>query len=159
MIPTTAADARLVIERVLPAKRETVFHCWTDPRHLARWFGPTAEHCTPLAEINLRVGGRYRIGMKEGPHGETHIVGGVYQEITPPEKLVFTWAWETGIQPPDETLVTIEFHELGDQTRLVLVHERFPQLKMRDRHGEGWNGCLERLTRLLSEEVGIHKTN
>lgn len=152
MISTTAADARLVIERVLAADRETVFRCWTDPKHLAQWFGPTVEHSTPIADIDLRVGGRYRFGMRKADDGETHIVGGVYQEISPPKKLVFTWAWETSVQPPDETLVTIEFHELGNQTRLVLIHERFPHAKMRDQHGEGWNGCLDRLGRLLSQE-------
>ena len=151
MIPTVAPDARLVIERVLPADRETVFRCWTDPEHLARWFGPTPGHCTPIADIDLRVGGRYRIGMRKGDDGKTQIVGGVYQEISP-AKLVFTWAWETSVQPPDETLVTIEFHELGDQTRLVLIHERFPHVKMRDQHGEGWNGCLDRLVRFVSNE-------
>ena len=151
MISTTAADARLVIERVLSADRETVFRCWTDPKHLAQWFGPTSEHSTPIADIDLRVGGHYRFGMKKGGDGETHIVGGVYQEITPPKKLVFTWAWETSVQPPDETVVTIEFHEIGDQTRLVLIHERFPHAKMRDQHGEGWSGCLDRLSRLLSQ--------
>jgi uncharacterized protein YndB with AHSA1/START domain len=152
MIPTTAADTRLVIERVLPADRETVFRCWTDPDHLARWFGPTPDHSTPIAEIDLRVGGRYRIGMRKGTEAESHIVGGVYREIAPPAKLVFTWAWETSVQPSDETVVTIEFHEMGNQTRLVLIHERFPHVKMRDQHGEGWSGCLDRLTRLLSEE-------
>lgn len=151
MIPTTAADTRLVIERVLPADRETVFRCWTDPDHLARWFGPTPDHSTPIAEIDLHVGGRYRIGMRKGKDGETHIVGGIYQEISPPKKLVFTWAWETSVQPPDQTLVTVEFHEVGNQTRLVLIHERFPHAKMRDQHGEGWNGCLDGLGRLLSQ--------
>lgn len=151
MISTTVADARLVIERVLPADRETVFRCWTDPKHLAQWFGPTVEHSTPIADIDLRVGGHYRLGMRKGSDGETHIVGGVYQEISPPEKLVFTWAWETSVQPPDETLVTIEFHELGNQTRLVLTHERFSHAKMRDQHGEGWNGCLDRLGSLFSQ--------
>ena len=121
MIPTTAAGTRLVIERVLPADRETVFRCWTDPVHLARWFGPTPDHSTPIAVIDLRVGGRYRIGMSKGIEAETHIVGGVYREISPPAKLVFTWAWETSVQPPDETVVTIEFHEVVGVVRCVSV--------------------------------------
>lgn len=149
MIPTAAANTRLVIERILPSDRETVFRCWTDPTHLPRWFGPTPGHCTPISDIDLRVGGRYRIGMRKGSDGDTHIVGGVYREITPPQKLVFTWAWETSLQPPDETLVTIEFHEFGDKTRLVLIHERFPNSTMRDQHSEGWSGCLDRLVRLV----------
>lgn len=147
----TSADARLVVERILPADQETVFRCWTDPAHLARWFGPTPEHATPIAEIDLRVGGRYRIGMRRGQDGETHVVGGVYRVISPPNLLVFTWAWETSIQPSDETLVTVELHALGENTRLVLTHERFPTVEMRDQHHEGWCGCLVRLETALSK--------
>ncbi|MDD4892244.1 MAG: SRPBCC domain-containing protein [Phycisphaerae bacterium] len=150
MIPATSSDTRLVIERVLRADREAVFRCWTDPAHLMRWFGP-AEHSTPLAEVDLRVGGRYRIGMKKGADGPTHIVGGVYREISPPERLVFTWAWETSVQPADETLVTVDLHDMGDQTRLVLTQEKFPSGAMREQHFEGWSSCLDRLVRLVGE--------
>jgi uncharacterized protein YndB with AHSA1/START domain len=68
------------------------------------------------------VGGRYRFVM-HGRNGETHRVGGVYREIVPNRKLVYTWAWES--TPDRESLVTVEFLPAGRGTELVLTHQRF----------------------------------
>ena len=91
-----------------------------------QWFAPADNFSTPLAEVDLRVGGSYRIQMKD-PSGETHTVGGEYREIRKSERLVFTWAWEEGegcggeIEGPmPETLVTVQFHqnETGDRINI-----------------------------------------
>jgi uncharacterized protein YndB with AHSA1/START domain len=109
----------------------------------------------PLAEVDLRVGGTYRIQMK-APDGELHTVGGVYREVAAPEKLVFTWAWEAGggcgdseNEQPAETLVTVEFREKGQSTEVILTHELFPNTESRDKHDEGWSGCLARLEKVV----------
>lgn len=86
---TTTQETTLQIKRTFAAPREKVFQAWTDPAALKRWFGPSDDFSTPVAEVDLRVGGRYRIHMKS-PDGQPHTVHGVYREVTPPAKLVFT---------------------------------------------------------------------
>lgn len=141
-VPTT-----LRLTRTFAASREKVFRAWVEPQALKSWFAPSDSFETPVAEVELRTGGKYRIVMRS-PEGETHTVIGIYREIQPPEKLVFSWAWE-GWPEAQETLVTVEFHERGGQTELVLTHERFPDEAIRDKHGEGWNGCLDRLVKTV----------
>jgi len=100
-----------------------------------------------LADVDLRVGGRYRIVMREAS-AEQHRVGGIYREIVPNAKLVFTWAW--GSTPERERLVTLRFEAAEGGTRLTLTHEQFADEPTRDRHNQGWNGCLDSLARHLA---------
>jgi uncharacterized protein YndB with AHSA1/START domain len=110
-----------------------------------RWFGPSDDYRVPSAEVDLRVGGRYRIAIL-APSGNQLAVGGTYREIRPPERLQYTWRWEDG---GDETLVTFELRDLGGETELTLKHERFTNPEARDRHRAGWTGSLDRLERAL----------
>ena len=145
------ANTTLQIKKTYKASRETVFKAWTDPQTLKKWFGASDEYSTPVAEMDLRVGGKYRIQIKE-PNGDTHTVVGTYREVRTPEKLVFTWAWEAGTgcgDEPIETLVTLEFRENGPETEVMLTHELFPDTETRDKHNEGWTGCLARLTKVV----------
>ena len=143
---TTAAKPALKITRTYAAPREKVFRAWTDPEVMKKWFAPSDEFVVPEVEIDAKVGGRYRIVMR-APDGEYHRVGGVYREYSPPAKLVFSWAWER--TPEHESLVTIEFKDLGKSTELTLTHEHFADEAARDKHQQGWNGCLERLQACL----------
>jgi len=152
-IKPSPKDTTLTITRTFNAKREAVFKAWTDPQALIRWFAPSDDFATPVVDVDLRVGGRYRIQMK-APDGGSHTVHGTYREVTPPTRLVFTWAWEEGscrgeMPPEQETLVTVEFHDRGGATELILTHEYFPTVKVRDSHEEGWNGCLNRLPKAI----------
>lgn len=148
---TETSQTTLQITKIYQAPREEVFEAWTKPEALKQWFGPTDDFKTPSAEVDLRVGGKYRIQML-APNGESHIVGGTYKEISAPGKLVFTWAWEAGGGCGDteagstvETLVTVEFRNRDGETEMVLTHEQFPNPESRDKHNEGWSGCLDRL--------------
>ena len=92
----------------------------------------------------------------KAPNGEDHTVAGIYREIQSPEKLVFTWAWESGGgcggsegQGSIETLVTVELIKKGSETEVILTHERFPNVESRDKHNEGWTGCLSRLGKAI----------
>lgn len=138
----------LQIKRSIAASPDKVFRAWTNPDWIMRWFAPTDQFQTPLAETDLRVGGRYRIRMVD-PAGVSHTVGGVYREIVPGKKLVFTWAWEKGdpMGGEGETLVTLELTARDGGTELILTHENFGDEPARDHHQEGWTGCLERLGR------------
>jgi len=144
---TPGTEITLNLRRIFKAPRKKVFRAWTDPEELKKWWGPEG-YATPSAEVDLRVGGKYRLGMRKLPDGEIFYLSGIYREVRPPERLVYTWRWEA--QPEHgETLVTVEFREVGDSTEVVLTHERFPTEKARDDHNRGWSGCLDRLAKLL----------
>jgi uncharacterized protein YndB with AHSA1/START domain/DNA-binding transcriptional ArsR family regulator len=122
--------------------RERVFRAFTDPEELKQRFGPTESHAVPVAEVDLRVGGRYRIDLL-GPSGSLYRIVGEYREVRPPERLVYTWRWEIG-EDVGETLVTVEFHERGNATDVALT-QGLPTGRARDGHESGWRGCLARL--------------
>jgi uncharacterized protein YndB with AHSA1/START domain len=138
----------LTLKRRLKAPAEKVFAAWTKPEALTHWFGPahTAQD-TLRAEMDVRVGGRYRIRFKT-EDGEQHEVGGAYREVVLNERLVFSWAWHS--TPERESLVTITLKPDGDGTILMLHHERFFDQKARDGHNRGWTGTMEKLERYLS---------
>jgi uncharacterized protein YndB with AHSA1/START domain len=139
--PSVVSKPSLTLKRHLKAPPEKVYGAWTDPEKLARWFGPGKVE--PLhVEADVRVGGRYRIVMRS-PDGEEHDVSGVYREVTPNQKLVFTWAWRS--TPERESLVTVLLRGDGDGTMLTLTHEQFFDEPARDRHRSGWIGCLDKL--------------
>ena len=144
---TVTTKPTLKITRTYAAPREKVFRAWTDSEVMKKWFAPSNDFTVPEVQVDAKVGGRYRIVMRS-PDGEYHRVGGVYREVLPPQKLVFTWAWES--TPERESLVTIELKDLGKTTELVLTHERFADEEARDKHQQGWNGCLNRLAGFLS---------
>jgi uncharacterized protein YndB with AHSA1/START domain len=143
----TASEVSLEIRRTFPASRERVFRAWTRPEELNQWSAPGPA--TPTTEVDLRVGGRYRIVMR-GPDGTTHIVGGVYRVVEPPSRLVYTWKWE-GNPEAVESLVTVEFQERRKSTDVVLRHEGLRDPADRDRHQEGWTGCLDKLSALMQQ--------
>ena len=138
------------LQRTFQAPREKVFQAWTRPEDLKRWSAP-GDLTTPIAEVDLRVGGRYRIDMR-APDGTLHRVTGTYREVDPPNRLVYTWLWET-TPGATETLVTVEFHDRAGRTEVVLTHERLPDAEARARHEHGWNGCFEKLATLFAERL------
>ena len=139
----TAEGHALVIERTFAAPRELVYAAWTEQERLAAWCYP--KDFEPLfGEGDLRPGGKWRAGMK-APWGETFIVGGVYREIVPPERLVFTHAWEQGDGPGLETLVTIRLFEESGKTRMVFEQSGFLDGATRDSHHDGWNEAFDHL--------------
>jgi uncharacterized protein YndB with AHSA1/START domain len=131
----------LTIKRRLNAPPSKVYGAWTDSAKISHWFGPEDAEIL-RAETDVRVGGRFRIVFR-GPDGEEHDVGGIYREVVPDQKLVFTWAWRS--TPERESLVTVALKRDGDGTLLTLLHEQFFDEAARDRHGRGWNGTLDKL--------------
>jgi uncharacterized protein YndB with AHSA1/START domain len=139
-----ASPTSLVVSRIYPASQERVFKAWTDANQLGQWFAPSDDYTTQ-ATVDLRVGHEYRIAITH-KGGNVHAVVGTYHLIDPPRKLVYTWRWEGA---PADTLVTIEFTPKGDSTEVTITHDRFADLETRNKHNEGWTGCLERLGRKL----------
>ncbi len=144
--PAFAVKPSLTLKRRLNAAPEKVYAAWAQPANLMRWFGPDSGAVT-RAELDLRVGGRYTI-VFHTEDGEEHHVSGLYREVAPNEKLVFTWAWRS--TPERESLVTVQIRPDGDGTMLTLIHEQFFDEPARDRHREGWSGALDKLERLFA---------
>ena len=134
-VPLSSAGAppTLEVRRTFRAARQRVFDALTKAEELKRWHsaGPTTVDAT---EVDLRVGGKWRVDMRT-PEGRTYYVSGSYQEIDPPSRLVYTWKWDTDL---DYSQVTVEFHDLGDATEIVLRHDGLATPKSRADHERGW---------------------
>jgi uncharacterized protein YndB with AHSA1/START domain len=144
--PKVVHKPSLTFKRRLNAAPEKIYAAWTDPEKIVKWFGPDTGP-VKKAEADVRVGGRYAVTFHT-EDGEQHHVSGVYREVVPGEKLVFTWAWRT--MPERESLVTILIKPDGAGSLLTLIHEQFFDEPARDRHQEGWTGCLDKLERYLA---------
>lgn len=151
MVKTHETDNSMTIRRTINASRQRVFSAWTQPEHLKNWWRANPAWSTEIAEIDLKVGGKYRLGMRDPEQEGPFVCYGEFVEITPPEKLVYTWSWEAGMDV-GETLVTVEFHEKGDVTEILLTHERFPDQEAAAKHNEGWEACINNLDVLFASE-------
>jgi len=133
--------AQFAIQRSYRAAPQKVWRAWTEPQALSLWFGSGPGSVT-AAEIDLRVGGRYRIAFT-GPDGEAHEVSGVYQEVVPHRRLVFSWAWKS--TPERVSRVSIDLKAVADGTEMRFVHDRFFDDKARINHERGWPAFFEHL--------------
>ena len=138
------------IVRRFAAPIGAVFGAWTSTELLRRWYPPGADWDTPVAEVDLRVGGRLRLVMRS-PDGEAFGGGGEYREIMAPTRLVFTWTWDrpdvgTGVQ-----LVEVDLTGHPDGTTTVVMTNRgLADEQSRESHREGWEGSFDSLARLVS---------
>ncbi len=157
---TNAAERELVITRVFDAPRSLVFKAWTDPRHVAEWWGPQG-FTNPVCELDVRPGGAIRIHMR-GPDGTLYPMTGVYQEIVEPERLMFTSAAldEEG-NPLFEVLHTVTFAEQGGKTTLTLqarvvktTAKAAPYLAGMQ---AGWTQSLERFEAYVAKVLRVGK--
>jgi uncharacterized protein YndB with AHSA1/START domain len=146
MATQTVAKPSLTLKRRLNAAPAKVFAAWTDPEKVKHWMGP-GEVKVLRVESDPRQGGRFRWVMRS-PDGETHDVSGVYREVVPDRKLVFTWAWVT--MPERESLVTVDIKPDGDGSLLTLTHEQFFDEDARDRHQGGWTGALDKMEKMFA---------
>jgi uncharacterized protein YndB with AHSA1/START domain len=138
---------QLRLERTFAAPREEVFRAWTEPEVLRRWWAAAPTWECPGAEADVRVGGRYRLTMRDPDSGDEHTVGGEYVAVDPPERLVYTWTWESADQdsPSAGSIVTVVFREDAGTTTVELTHEGITDEKSRESHVHGWNACLDNL--------------
>jgi uncharacterized protein YndB with AHSA1/START domain len=139
----------LRLTRRFAAPRDLVFRAFAEPEQLVKWWGPKG-FTTPHCQMDVHEGGAYRTTMRS-PEGSEHILSGVYREVSPPARLVFTWAWETDGARGHETVVTIELDEVAGGTELRLTQRLFESDTARDRHAEGWTGCFYCLAEALAE--------
>jgi uncharacterized protein YndB with AHSA1/START domain len=137
----------LVIERRYPVAPEKVWRAWTDPQAIRHWWGPGGGEPVSVADLDVRVGGRYRV-VFGGADGNAHEVQGVYREVVPNRRLVFTWTWPR-TTPERESLIVITLTQVGNGTELVFRHEQFFDQAARDGHQRGWGYSFANLERYL----------
>lgn len=139
--------AVLIVRRSIRASPERIFDVWTQPKHLKLWWGPKSVECID-AEVDLRVGGRYQI-VNQFPDGKILWISGEFEAIERPHRLVYTW--RVGAEAAAAERVTITFEARGEETEVIVMHERIPTEAMRDMHEQGWVGCLDGLVDYLRE--------
>ena len=141
-MPSQSRDTanRLVVRRLIQATREEVFAAWTDPSSISRWMCP-GDITTAEAQLDVRVGGKFRILMK-GPQKDYDHTG-EYHVVDPPSKLVFTWISEGTDGKP--TLVTVELQDLDPYCQLTLTHEHFVKPEAVQAHEKGWMDIVNKL--------------
>ena len=138
----------LTLTRNYTVPPERVWRAWTDPQALKRWFGPSTDDLVSLASLDVRVGGHYRI-VFGGPEGKAHEVQGVYKEVVPHRKLVFTWMWPNST-PERQSVITIELRAAGRGTEFVFRQEQFFDETVRDNHRRGWTESFAKLDQFLT---------
>ena len=147
---SAAADVTrpsLSFKRRLNAPPAKVYAAWIDPQKIIRWFGRSdAKPDSFRADIDARIGGRFRVNFSTD--NEYYEVGGVYREVVPNERLVFSWAWHS--TPERESLVTVSLQPDGHGTLLTLSHEQLFDQAARDGHERGWIGALDKLEKYLA---------
>ena len=122
----------LRLERTFNAPAQAVFDAWTSAEVLKRWWPAGSDWETAIAEVDVRVGGKLRLVMRS-PDGEEFGGSGEYVELSPPERLVFTWTWDGHEGHKDTQLVEVEFREREDATTTVVFKRLCAFRKMRIR--------------------------
>jgi uncharacterized protein YndB with AHSA1/START domain len=140
-LPETA----LVVRKIIRGAPQRLFEAWTQPAQLMKWWGPRGVVCT-AAEVDLRVGGRYRLA-NQFADGKVLWINGEFQAIDAPRRLVYSW--RLGESGPAER-VTVTFQSRGENTEVTVRHERIANTAMRDGHQQGWLGCLDGLAEYLA---------
>ena len=137
----------VTIVRRIKATPARVYAAITQPELMVQWWGPDAGP-TLSAEADVRPGGRFSIVFRL-QNGEVHNPTGMYQEVVPERKLVFTWEWAG--RPERESLVTFLLTPIAGGTELTLIHEQLPDEQARTSHEAGWSGLLDKLPAFLGE--------
>jgi len=141
--PLDEPGISLVARRLILAPVERVFAAWTEPERLKRWWGPDSVTC-PDAEVDLRVGGAYRLANRL-PDGTIVWITGRFLEIERPRRLVYTWLVGDPSAESERTRVTVRFEPRAGGTEVIVVHDQIASAAFRERSRSGWDGCLRGL--------------
>lgn len=136
----------MTVQRTIRADAARLFQAWTEPAQLVAWWGPRPVTCSE-AQVDLRKGGRYRIGNRM-PDGKLLWISGVFEAIEPPRLLIYSWEVEPSSGMPER--VTVRFEPQGADTVVSVIHERIGDAALRERHQAGWLGCLDSLVSYLA---------
>src|SRR2546421_5570819 len=138
-------DKYLTIALDCRAPKRKVFETWTQAAWLKKWFRADEGFTCTVAEVDLRVGGKFELAMAMPGEPETHF-SGIYQVVREPDALVYTWS---GGEGDHVTLVTALFSDRGNGSRVDFTHGVFPTPQTKEEHAKGWMACFGMLERLL----------
>jgi uncharacterized protein YndB with AHSA1/START domain len=138
----------LRMERTYEAPAERVFDAWTSEEVMRRWWHADRDWETPVAEVDLRVGGAVRVVMRNPETGDEYGGGGFYTEIDRPRRLAFTWVWDDDDR---RQLIELDFEESGSGTIVRFSHRDLWSEEAVRSHEDGWGGAFDNLARTLAE--------
>lgn len=142
-------DKTVVVKRTFRAPLDKVWNAWTDAEEIKQWESPEPM-TTPDAAVDLKVGGQYFITMAGGEAPGPVTARGVFKEVDPMKKLVYSWKWDGG-QMGEETLVTLEFKKISDnETEVILTHDLFEDENQAKEHKKGWESTYNKLEKYLA---------
>jgi len=147
--PTAQRESDLTLEvtRIFKASRDRVFKAWSTAEHMKAWWGP--KGCSlPEYAFDVVEGGEWRVVMAM-PSGTQHIVSGVFKEISPTDRLVFTWGWTIDGERAHESTVTVTFEDVKAGTKVHLHQALLTSKADRDGHGTGWSATYDNLQDFL----------
>jgi uncharacterized protein YndB with AHSA1/START domain len=140
-------SATLEMERTFAAPAQAVFDAWTSEEVMRRWWHAGHDWETPEATVDLRVGGEVRVVMRNPHTGASYGGGGVYTEIDPPRRLVFTWLWD---DVTVRQLIEIDFEEHDGVTTVRFTHRDLWDEEAVRSHEEGWGLVFDNLEKVLA---------
>ena len=143
-------DLTLHVGRVVPAPRALIFKLHSEPEQLARWWGPRG-FSVPSIDVDLHVGGQYRIAMQP-PDGDPFLLVGEFRRIEPPDQLSYTFRYEEPDADDQETVVDFSLHDVGGSTEVAIDQGPFLTEARRALHTQGWTETLDRLHELVVTE-------
>ena len=167
---TKSKTTRLELRRIFAAPRDEVFAAFTDPQALMQWWCPPG-HAAASVQADVRINGRYRIAMRSHTSEVVTYVSGIYREIIPPTKLVFTHVFEAPTQGPAvnsserssllnlQTLVSVEFiarDSTRGSTEVILTQENLPNGEACEQLLGGWDTMLQMLAQFLHKQATGH---
>jgi uncharacterized protein YndB with AHSA1/START domain len=138
----------LRMERTFDAPAEKVFDAWTSEEVIRRWWHADPDWDTPVAEVDLRVGGAVRVVMRDPQSDKEYGGGGFYTEVDRPHRLAFTWIWDGN---DTRQLIEIEFEEAGGVTTVRFTHRDLWDEEAVRSHEGGWGRAFDNLARTLAE--------
>jgi uncharacterized protein YndB with AHSA1/START domain len=137
------------IERTFDAPAEDVFDAWTNEEVIRRWFRPASGWQEPSAEVDLQVGGKIRVVMRD-PDGGPVGAGGEYTLIERPHRLAFTWTFDD--DPSNQQMIELEFSERDGVTTVLFVNSDISGAERRDSQYDGWSTCFDEIGRVLGSK-------
>ena|ERR1700719_1191017 len=150
----------LTLVRRIGARPEIVFSALSTSEGVAHWWGCGDAGPVLIADIDARVGGRFRVLFRM-LDGTEHEVRGEYLEVVYSKRLVMTWQWTVGGEPDERdnvSRVTIDLRPIDSGTELTFTHEQLQTEISSDSHKWGWSGALDKLERYLSVESEVVAT-